>query len=146
MSKIAGLKGRSPETYPSYKASGFGSQSNVNASPVVLTTGLTSLLTAVIDVLPGVKNVVMWSGYVETSGANVLVSVEVVLDGSGVYTTQVEVKTANSPAPISLVFETEPLASTPNPHTIDIKGTASVGGSTATVEAGSSVVVLSTSF
>ena len=69
MSKIAGLKGRSPETYPTPKASSnVQTQSHVNPSPVPLGTSLASLLTSVIDVAPGDKAIVTYSGVVTNGG------------------------------------------------------------------------------
>lgn len=145
MSKIAGIKGRSLETYPNARRTGaVSTQSHVNPSSVgPLTTGLTSLLTAPLDVLPGSKAIVTYSGAVSTSGASVLVTVNVVVDGDIEYPMQVEVTSANTPAPFSLVFETDELGASPSPHTIDIQATASVGGD-ATVAANGSIVVVAT--
>ena len=145
MPKIAGLKGRSLETYPNARRAGaVSTQSHVNLDAVgPLTTGLTSLLTAPIDVGPNTKALVMYSGVVSTSGPSVLVTVNVLVDGDVKYPLEIEVTSANSPAPFSLSFETDQLGATPNPHTIDIQASASVGGD-ATVAANGSIVVLAT--
>ena len=142
MAKIAGLKGRSPETYPNARNVGIvSSQSHVNPLAVgPLTTGFTSLLTAPIDVPPGAKAFVMYSGVVSGSGATV--TVEVVVNGSTVYSTEVEVASGNSPAPFGLTFETAELENSPE-NTIDIQATASIGG-VATVAANGSIVVMAT--
>lgn len=147
MSKIAGLKGRSPETYPTPKASSnVQTQSHVNPSPVPLGTSLASLLTSVIDVAPENKAIVTYSGVITNGGgASVLVAVEVLVDGALKYLMEIEVTSVNYPLPFSLTYETPlPLGDTPDPHTIDIQASASLA-STATVEAGGSIVVISTS-
>jgi len=148
MSKIAGLKGRSPETYPTPKSLGLvHTYANVNSSSVTLHTNptLESLLSTPADVLPGNKAIVMYSGELETSGASVLVYIYVILDGNpvSVYSMQIEVTSGNSPVPFSLAFETGSLGASPDPHTIDIQAVASIDG-TATVAANGSVVVIST--
>jgi hypothetical protein len=105
MAKIAGLKGRSPETYPSPKNEGIiSTQSSVNTDAVTLNSVApfpTPLLTAPIDVSGGA--VVMYSGAVSGDGVDVTVSLVVGIDI--VYTINVEATAANSPAPFSLVFE-----------------------------------------
>jgi hypothetical protein len=147
MSKIAGLKGRSPEAYPVPKPSGLVKTSGeVNPSAVgPLTTGLTSLLSLAepVEVLPGNRAIVTYSGVLTASGP-VLVTVEVILDGATVWANQIEVTSATeSGVPFSIVFETHALDETPDPHLIDIQATASVA-STATVSAGGSAVIIST--
>lgn len=142
MAKIAGLKGRSLETYPNARNVGLvSSQSHVNPDAVgPLPTTLTSLLTSVIDVPPGVKALVMYSGVVSGTGATVTVSV--VVNGTPVYSIEVEVASGNSPAPFGLTFETAELTTSPE-NTIDIQASASVAGN-ATVAANGSVVVVAT--
>jgi hypothetical protein len=142
MSKIAGLKGRSPETYPSAKRTGIvSSQAHVNPSAVgPLPTGLTSLLTSPIDVPPGVSALVLYSGVVSGSGAAVTVSV--VVNGVIEYSIVVEVASGNSPASFGLSFKTAPLTDSPE-NTIDIQADPSVA-SVATVAANGSVVVIVT--
>ena len=147
MGKIAGLKGRSPETYPNARNPGVVStQAHVNPDAVgTLTTGLTTLLTSVIDVLPGPKALVMYSGVVSVSSSGAIVTVSVVVDDLVLYAIEVAAESgANSPAPFGLIFETSATeAATPDPHTIDIQASASVGG-IATVAANGSIVVIAT--
>lgn len=147
MSKIAGLRGRSPETYPSARALGdVQTQSQVNSSfPVVLGVNLISLLAAPIPVTPGGrKAILMYTGVVSESGGSALVTVDFMIDGNIVFSAEVEVTAANSPAPFSLVFETaDPLLATPDPHVIDVQANAT-GAGTATVATGGSIVVIST--
>ncbi len=141
--KIAGLKGRSPETYPSPRANGLvATNSVVNTNPVSLTTTPANLFTgAPFDVSPGNKVIVMYSGVVSESGGSVLVDVSVVLDdASTLYTKSIEV-TGNGPTPFSLVYETPVLAATPDPHAITVVASSS---GTATIAANGSIVLIST--
>ncbi len=143
--KIAGLKGRSPETYPSPRANGLVATDSAppNPDPVTLSTSPTPLV-GIFSVLPGNKVIVMYSGVVSVSGGSTLVDLSVVQDDATVlYMQQIEVAAAsNSPVPFSLVFETPVLAATPDPHTITILG-STVSGS-ATVAANGSIVLIST--
>ncbi len=140
--KIAGLKGRSPETYPSPRANGLVATDSAppNPDPVMLSTSPTRLV-GIFSVLPGNKVIVMYSGVVSVSGGSTLVDVSVVQDDATVlYMQQIEVAAAsNSPVPFSLVFETPVLAA---PHMITILG-STVSGS-ATVAANGSIVLIST--
>ncbi len=141
--KIAGLKGRSPETYPSPRANGLVATDSAppNPDPVTLSISPTPLV-GIFSVLPGNKVSVMYSGVVSESGGSVLVDVSVVLDdGSSLYTKSIEV-TGNGPTPFSLVYETPVLAATPDPHEITLLASTSSG--TATIAANGSVVLIST--
>lgn len=144
MSKIAGLKGRSPETYPDHRASGLvTTNSEVEPDPVPLTTTPANLFVAgSFPASPGDKVIVMYSGVVSESGGSVLVAVSIVLDNATtLYTMDIEV-TGNGPTPFSLVYETSVLAATPDPHEITLLASTSSG--TATIAANGSVVLIST--
>jgi hypothetical protein len=131
MGKIAGLKGRSPETYPSPKNLGvLSTQSSVNPSAVVL-SGVTPLLVDPITVLGGA--VVMYSGSVSAS-SDVTVAVSINVGPSAVYTVDVEATAANSPVPFSLTYEIDDTDGLP----ISIVAT----GPGAIVAANGSVVVI----
>lgn len=138
MSKLVGLKGRSPETYPSHRVSGLvETLANVYSSPVPLGTSLGSILSAAIVVPAGnAAAVIMYSGVLE-SASPVLVTVEIILNGTTVWTEQIEVLLTNQP--FSVVFNTEHVSSAV--HTVDIQAYASLT-STATVAAGGSIVVI----
>jgi len=140
MSKIAGLKGRSPETYPGPKRSGLvKTLASVNPSSVLLGTSLTTLLSAIVDVPAGnVAAIVMYSGVLDATGS-AFVTVEVILNVTTVWTQQIEVTTTNQPLPFSVVFDTEYVSSAP--LTINIQAYASLA-STVTVAAGGSIVVM----
>ncbi len=139
--KIAGLKGRSPEAYPTSRPSGLVTTSNnFNASSIPLGTSPT--LINAIGVLAGRKAIVMFSGVITATGST-LVEVAFVLDGMTTpYLIDIEAS-ASSSIPFSLVYETGELADSPSVHTIDIQAFAS-DASTATIAAGSSAVVIST--
>lgn len=141
MSKLAGIRGRSPETYPSARNSGnTKTQSGVNPDSVPLGTALASLLTggAALDV--AASSIVTFTGVVVlTSGASVLVTVAVVVDNVVAYNIGIEVTSINSPVPFSLTYEADGLESG---STVDVQAQASLA-STATVMANSSVVVVS---
>ena len=87
----------------------------------------------------------MYSGVVSVSSSGATVIVSVVVDDLVLYSIEVAVESgANSPAPFGLIFETSATeAATPDPHTIDIQASASVGG-IATVAANGSIVVIAT--
>lgn len=145
MSKIAGLKGRSPETYPDHRASGLvTTNSEVESDPVPLTATPANLfgIAGSFPASPGDKVIVMYSGVVSESGGSVLVAVSIVLDNATtLYTMDIEV-TGNGPTPFSLVYETPVLAATPDPHEITLLASTSSG--TATIAANGSIVLIST--
>jgi len=144
--KIAGLKGRSPETYPSHRASGLvDTNSEVYTDPVSLTTTPANLFGAgSFAETPGNKIIVAYSGVISASSGSILVAISVVLDdATTLYTYEFEVAASNLPLPFSLVFETPAaLAATPDPHAITILGSTVSG--TATVAANGSIVLIST--
>jgi hypothetical protein len=144
--KIAGLKGRSPETYPSHRASGLvDTNSEVYTDPVSLTTTPANLFGAgSFAASPGDRVIVMYSGVISASSGSILVAISVVLDdATTLYTYEFEVAASNLPLPFSLVFETPAaLAATPDPHAITILGSTVSG--TATVAANGSIVLIST--
>jgi len=144
--KIAGLKGRSPETYPSHRASGLvDTNSEVYTDPVSLTTTPANLFGAgSFAGTPGNKIIVAYSGVISASSGSILVAISVVLDdATTLYTYEFEVTASNLPLPFSLVFETPAaLAATPDPHAITILGSTVSG--TATVAANGSIVLIST--
>jgi hypothetical protein len=143
MSKVAGLKGRSPETYDSPHRSGIvTTTAQVNGSPVSLSTVLASLLIDPIALAAGHKNIIAFSGTLvsPSPSAGVTVNVEVVVGGVVVYTISVETASsgglANSPTPFSLVVETALSGA------LDIKA-ATVSG-TASAAAGGSLNIVTT--
>ena len=138
MSKIAGLKGRSPETYPSHRASGLvTTNSEVNPDPVSLNT--TPVVLFSFAATPGDKVIIAYSGVISVISGSLLVAVSFVLDDATIlYTVEFEVKAVNVPLTFSLVFETGELAATPDPHTITI--VASTASGTATIAANGSFV------
>jgi hypothetical protein len=145
--KIAGLKGRSPETYPSHRASGLvDTNSEVYTDPVSLTTTPANLFGAgSFAASPGDRVIVMYSGVISASSGSILVAISVVLDdATTLYTYEFEVAASNLPLPFSLVFETPAaLAATPDPHAITLLG-STVSSGTATVAANGSIVLIST--
>ncbi len=131
MSKVAGLKGRSPETYDSPHRSGLvTTTAQVNPSPVSLSTVLASLLVVPITLGAGHKNIIVFSGTLTTPSpsAGVTVNVEVTIGGVSVYAIAVETVSsggfANVPTPFSLVFETD-LSGTLDIEAATVSGTAS---------------------
>lgn len=144
--KIAGLKGRSPETYPNHPVSGIvTTNSEVESDPVSLSPTPANLfgVAGSFPASPGDKVIVMYSGVVSESSGSVLVGVSIVLDNATtLYKMDIEV-TGNGPTPFSLVYETPaPLAASPDPHAITLL--ASTDSGTATIAANGSVVVIST--
>jgi|GEM_PF-2224055 len=141
--KIAGLKGRSPETYPSPRANGLvTTNSEVNTNPVALTMTQANLFGAgSFGAVPGDKVIIAYSGVISAVSGSILVDVSVVLDNAvTLYTLQLEVKAATVPLPFSLVFETPVLDDTLDPHAITV--VASTESGTATVAANGSVIII----
>ena len=140
MSKIAGLKGRSPETYPSSGGSGLVSTtSESNGTPVDLTNSLTFLVPAFLSLPVGFRNIVLFSGVLENpSVGGAQVEVEIIINGVMVYSIVVEVSSTNSPVPFGLAFETTGL---PADSGIDIQAKTVGVGQTATAATGSAVVI-----
>ncbi len=141
MSKIAGIKNKSPETYPSppAKSNVLQTLSKVNAppgGPVAIVNGsFTSLLGGAgpISFTPAVSGAyatIMVSGVLENASPAGQTTVAIFLDTFPQYQIQHEVKTAGAPVPFSLVFETANLG-VAGPHMVDVQAQAASGTSSA---------------
>lgn len=142
MSKIAGIKNKSPETYPSppAKSNVLQTLSKVNAppgGPVAIVNGsFTSLLGGAgpISFTPAVSGAyatIMVSGVLENASPTAgQTTVAIFLDTFNQYQIQPEVKTAGAPVPFSLVFETANLG-VAGPHMVDVQAQAASGTSSA---------------
>jgi len=110
-----------------------------NATPVPLTNSA-NLLVPVVSSLPkGFRNIILFSGVLETpSAGGVQVEVQIVIDSVVVYFITVELATANSPAPFGLSFESAALASG---STISIQALTTGVGQTATAASGSGAII-----
>jgi hypothetical protein len=144
--KIAGMKNRSPETYPSapIKSNVLETLPKVGpGSPVAINSSSpTSLLSSPISFTPAVsaKALVLFSGVLQTASPSAAATnVEVIVDGTPVYTYAVDVKTAGAPVPFGIAFDVTGGLSA-SPHTIDIQAQATSGTSQAID--GSAVVVV----
>ncbi len=141
MSKIAGLKGRSPETYGTRTVSGLvQTQSEPNDTPVSLTNVAAPLVPTISALPAGFRNIILFSGALQNpSVGGAQVEVQVVIGGVAVfYSIIVEVSSTNAPAPFGLAFESGSLA---EGSTIDIKALTIGGGQTATAVTGSAVII-----
>lgn len=145
MSKIAGLRGRSPETYATRRESGdVQTITDSSAGAVGLSNGSFTDLIAPIA-LPGAggfRAIVMYSGVLETPAPGpVTVEAQIVVGGDNVYTQLIQVNAASSPVSFSMVFETEFLGAGP-PGVFVRAMTTNVGDTANSVDA--SVVVIAT--
>lgn len=142
MGKIAGLKNKSPETYPSapIRSNVLQTLSKVGGTVSIGSGGLTSLLSAPIMFTPAVsaKALVLFSGVLQNASSAATTNVEVILDGNPVYTYGVQVKTAGAPVAYGIAFDITGLSA--SPHTIDIQAQADSGTSQAID--GSAVVIV----
>lgn len=139
MSKIAGIKNKSPETYPGPKAKPtvVETLSTTNVSTAAIGTGFATLLVAPLSFtpeVPGVKATILVSGVLQTPSPNGQTTVAIVLDNETAppaYELAFEVNASDSPIPFSLVFETTVL--TPSaPLTIDVQAKTASGSAVAT--------------
>lgn len=145
MGKIAGLKNKSPETYPSapIQSNVLQTLAKANAGPIAINN---SSPTSLIGVLPimftppvSAKALVLFSGVLQSASPSAAsTNVEIILDGSPVYTYAVEVKTAGAPVAYGIAFDITGLSA--SPHTIDIQAQATSGTSQAID--GSAVVIV----
>lgn len=144
MSKIAGIKNKSPETYPEGVPvpTVLETLRNVNAGPVSLTTAF-AVIVAAPAFTPEVtaKATVMVSGVLQNASAAGPANVAIFSEGSPVYTVQVEVQTAGAPVPFSLTFEITGLTAHVT-ESIDVRAEM-VSGTASAVDV--SVVVIVTS-
>lgn len=148
MSKIAGIKNRSPETYPDGTPGPTVLQTlrNVNAGPAPIANAF-SVIVAPPAFTPDVSAnaVVMVSGVLQSAlPAAEAVNVAIFVDGSPVYTIQAEAQPGTGePTPFSLTFEEGGLTAHA-PVTINVQAqTVTSGATAAAVEV--SVVVIVTS-
>ena len=152
MSKLAGIKNKSPETYPGPRVKPTVVQSLSianNSGGIQVGSAFATILPAPLSFtpeVPGVKAVIMVSGVFGTPSPSGQVTVAIILDPTGSDTilleAVVEVNSAESPIPFSLVFETSVL-SVGVPVTIDVQAKTAAGGDTA-VASGASLVIIAT--
>lgn len=152
MSKLAGIKNKSPETYPGPRVKPTVVQSLSTNNPLDVTfngtfaTILTGPLSFTPEV-PGVKALIMVSGVLQTPSPSGETTVAIILDPSGSDTilleAVVEVSTSESPIPFSLVFETGVLT-TGVPVTIDVQAKTTSGSGTAVATDASLVIIATT--
>ena len=140
MSKIAGIKNKSPETYPGPRVNPTVVQtlSTNNPLDVPVTGTFATILNAPLSFTPevsGVKAILMVSGVLQTPSPNGQTTVAIVLDPLGIdeilLEASIEVNASESPIPFSLVFETGVLT-TGVPVTIDVQARTATGTSVAT--------------
>lgn len=143
MGKIAGLKNKSPETYPSAPivSNVLQTLAKVGGMVSIGSGGLTSLLSAPIMFTPPVsaEALVLFSGVLQSASPSAAsTNVEIILDGIPVYTYAVEVKIAGGPVAYGIAFDITGLSA--GPHTIDVQAQATSGTSQAID--GSAVVIV----
>ena len=152
MSKIAGIKNKSPETYPGprVKPTVVQTLSTNNPLDVPVTGTFATILNAPLSFtpeVPGVKAILMVSGVLQTPSPNGQTTVAIVLDPSGVdeilLEASVEVNASESPIPFSLVFETGVLT-TGVPVTIDVQAKTTSGSGTSVATDASLVIIAAT--
>jgi len=149
MSKIAGIKNKSPETYPSSptKSNVLQTLSKFNTAPVTVVNGsFTSLFGGVGPIsftaaVAGAFATIMVSGVLESASPAGPTTVAIFVDTVNVYEIQLEVQTAGAPVPFSLVFETGSLG-VAGSHQVDVRAETSSGTASAI---DTSVVVIVTS-
>jgi hypothetical protein len=146
MSKIAGIKNKSPETYPQATAPStvLETGSKTGGTVVLNDASYTSLLSAPVSltVTVSAKFTVMFSGVLQ-EGAPAITTVQLFLEEAPLsppFTVQAEVPAAVFPVSVSFVFETALLS--PGTYTFDVKGETAAGAS---VSLDASLVVMATS-
>ena len=154
MSKIAGIKNKSPETYPGprVKPTVVQTLSTNNPLDVTVTGTFATILNAPLSFTPevsGVKAILMVSGVLQTPSPNGQTTVAIVLDPSGVdeilLEASVEVNASESPIPFSLVFETGVgVLTTGVPVTIDVQAKTTSGSGTSVATDASLVIIAAT--
>ena len=137
MSKVAGIHNKSPETYPTSPIVSNVLQTLRGINPSA-SVGLSfaTILSSFISFTPSVAGAyatVMVSGIIESPSPDGEITVQIVLDPSGLdiveLTSTFEVKAAYSPVPFSLVVRTASLVSAP--QTIDVQAKGLSGTATA---------------
>lgn len=146
MSKIAGVKNKSPETYPQ----SFGTPTvletlrGVNAGPAALSSSFATILAAPVMFTPsvaGAKAIVMVSGVIESVSEPTEVTVEILNVPDEVYEIVFGANTGRPPIPFSLSYEIPDLGAVA-PQTIDVQAKTNTGGATAEVTSVSIVVMV----
>lgn len=145
MGKIAGLKNKSPETYPQSQAQPTIVQtlSGKNTSSVPLTNAFATILASPISFTPpaGAMTVVMVSGVIDSpSPTSETITVEILIDLSLAIEIVFDANPGDTPVPFSLVYETGILTGT---QTIDVQAKTGAGGATAVATDVSVVVIVS---
>ena len=152
MSKIAGIKNKSPETYPGprVKPTVVQTLSTNNPLDVPVTGTFATILNAPLSFTPevsGVKAILMVSGVLQTPSPNGQTTVAIVLDPLGIdeilLEASIEVNASESPIPFSLVFETGVLT-TGVPVTIDVQAKTTSGSGTSVATDASLVIIAAT--
>ena len=152
MSKIAGIKNKSPETYPGprVKPTVVQTLSTNNPLDVPVTGTFATILNAPLSFTPevsGVKAILMVSGVLQTPSPNGQTTVAIVLDPLGIdeilLEASIEVNASESPIPFSLVFETGVLT-TGVPVTIDVQAKTTSGSGTSVATNASLVIIAAT--
>ena len=152
MSKIAGIKNKSPETYPGprVKPTVVQTLSTNNPLDVPVTGTFATILSAPLSFTPevsGVKAILMVSGVLQTPSPNGQTTVAIVLDPLGIdeilLEASIEVNASESPIPFSLVFETVVLT-TGVPVTIDVQAKTTSGSGTSFATDASLVIIAAT--
>ncbi len=148
MGKIAGLKNKSPETYPQSQAQPTIVQTlqNVLALASLSNADFVNLVTPVaFEASGGARVVLLFSGYLDTPAPGaVTVEVEVQIDGDpAVFTATFNTGDATTtPTPFSFVFETASLGA--GPHSIQIEAETTSGGETVDARNNSVVAIVTT--
>lgn len=148
MGKIAGLKNKSPETYPQSQAQPTIVQTlgNVLALASLSNADFVNLVTPVaFEASGGARVVLLFSGYLDTPAPGaVTVEVEVQIDGDpAVFTATFNTGDATTtPTPFSFVFETASLGA--GPHSIQIEAETTSGGETVYARNNSVVAIVTT--
>src|SRR5271168_3674917 len=152
MSKIAGIKGHSPEAYPDTPFSGgIASESAVHAAAVTLTAGApTSLLgvtpgpiTVQVDV--GERLIVLFSGFLQSPedgeglAANQTVNLFVYINTEEQFEISVLASVTGSPLPVNIYWGAEFGES--GPISVDIRGQTAAAGSVKAVSNSLIVIV-----
>ena len=149
MGKIAGLKNKSPETYPQAPIVSNVLETLRGVNPSALIGGsFASILTSLIMFTPsaaGAYATVMVSGIIESPNPDGEMTLQIVLDPSGSdiveLTSTFEVTTAGSPVPFSMVVRTGSLGPS-GPQSIDVQAKTTSGLGTATAADISAVVIV----
>lgn len=152
MSKVAGIKGHSPEAYPDTPFNGgIASTSHVNNPAVTLTSGTPTSLLGVspgpvqVEVDAGERLIVLFSGYLESPEdgeglpANQTVNLFVYVNNEELFEITVLASTAGSPLPVNIYWGEELGASAL--AVVDIRGQTVAG--TVQAVASSLIVIVS---